>query len=92
MQQSPHGPRDSSHVFTPSRIGLLKLLASQAVICLENAHLYTQLRHAQAYLAEAHPEDRAAIQQLIVLYGNGALSFATRREKFAAIRPVPKWD
>ncbi len=102
--------RVGSHVFTPSRIGLLKLLASQAAICLENAHLYTQLRHAQAYLAEAqrlsatgsfgwkcatgeivwseemyrifavdrttkptveivlsraHPEDRAAIQQLI---------------------------
>src|SRR5262245_53579574 len=37
----------------PSRLTLLKLLASQAVIASENAHLYAQLRHAQAYLAEA---------------------------------------
>ena len=45
--------RLTSRVLTPSRIGLLKLLASQAAISLESAHLYTQLRHAQAYLAEA---------------------------------------
>jgi hypothetical protein len=102
--------RVASHVFMPSRIALLRLLASQAAISLENAHLYTQLRHAQACLAEAqrlsatgsfgwkratceivwsdetyrifavdrttkptieivlsraHPEDRAAIEQLI---------------------------
>ena len=43
----------ASHVFTPSRISLLKLLASQAAISLENAHLYADLREAQAYLAEA---------------------------------------
>ena len=34
-------------------IALLKLLASQAAISLENARLYTDLREAQAYLAEA---------------------------------------
>ncbi len=34
----------ASHVFTPSRIAVLKLLASQAAISLENAHLYTDLR------------------------------------------------
>jgi len=34
-------------------IALLKLLASQAAISLENAQLYTDLREAQAYLAEA---------------------------------------
>src|SRR5262247_3658462 len=43
----------ASHVFTPSRIALLKLLASQAAISLENARLYADLREAQAYLAEA---------------------------------------
>jgi transcriptional regulator with GAF, ATPase, and Fis domain/predicted ATPase len=43
----------ASHVFTPSRIALLKLLASQAAISLENAGLYADLREAQAYLAEA---------------------------------------
>jgi PAS domain S-box-containing protein len=43
----------TSHVFTPSRIELLKLLASQAAISLENARLYGDLRESQAYLAEA---------------------------------------
>jgi transcriptional regulator with GAF, ATPase, and Fis domain len=43
----------ASHVFTPSRIALLKLLASQAAISLENARLYSELHEAEAYLAEA---------------------------------------
>jgi hypothetical protein len=43
----------ASHVFTPARIGVLKLLASQAAISLENAHLYGDLDQAQAYLSEA---------------------------------------
>jgi hypothetical protein len=43
----------ASHVFTPARIEVLKLLASQAAISLENAHLYTDLHEAQAYLSEA---------------------------------------
>jgi transcriptional regulator with GAF, ATPase, and Fis domain len=41
------------HVFTPSRVALLTLLASQAAIALENASLFSDLRVAQAYLAEA---------------------------------------
>jgi len=43
----------ASHVFTPTRIELLTLLASQAAISLENARLYADLGKAQAYLAEA---------------------------------------
>ena len=43
----------TSHAFTPARIAVLKLLASQAAISLENARLYSDLRHADAYLAEA---------------------------------------
>jgi transcriptional regulator with GAF, ATPase, and Fis domain/predicted ATPase len=43
----------ASHVFTPARIELLTLLASQAAISLENARLYADLGKAQAYLAEA---------------------------------------
>ncbi len=41
------------HVFTPARIAVLKLLASQAAISLENAQLYTDLDQAQTYLSEA---------------------------------------
>jgi predicted ATPase/signal transduction histidine kinase/GAF domain-containing protein len=43
----------ASHVFTPARIALLRLLASQAATSLENARLYSDLRNADAYLAEA---------------------------------------
>ena len=32
------------HVFTPDRIAILRLLASQAAISLENARLYGDLR------------------------------------------------
>jgi PAS domain S-box-containing protein len=39
--------------FTPARIAVLRLLASQAAISLENARLYADLQHAEAYLAEA---------------------------------------
>jgi signal transduction histidine kinase len=57
----------ASHVFTPARISVLKLLASQAAISLENAKLYSdlrqensdrrraeeKLRRSEAYLTEA---------------------------------------
>src|SRR5712675_1940047 len=38
----------ASHVFTPARISLLELLASQAAISLENARLYSDLREREA--------------------------------------------
>ena len=41
------------HVFTPARIAVLKLLASQAAISLENAHLYTNAQKMEAYLEAA---------------------------------------
>jgi PAS domain S-box-containing protein len=41
------------HAFTSSRVTVLELLASQAAISLENATLYSDLRHSEAYLAEA---------------------------------------
>ena len=36
------------HVFTPTRIAVLKLLASQAAISLENTHLYRDLEEREA--------------------------------------------
>ncbi|MDB5575791.1 MAG: multi-sensor signal transduction multi-kinase, partial [Bradyrhizobium sp.] len=38
----------ASHVFTPTRISVLELLASQAAISLENARLYSDLQERQA--------------------------------------------
>jgi predicted ATPase/signal transduction histidine kinase/GAF domain-containing protein len=43
----------SPDVFTPARIAVLRLLASQAAFSLENARLYEDLQHAEALLAEA---------------------------------------
>jgi PAS domain S-box-containing protein len=56
--------RAVSHVFTPSRLGLLRFLASQAAVSLENAHLSTELRHAQAYLAQRTRELAVANEEL----------------------------
>jgi PAS domain S-box-containing protein len=44
--------------FTSDRVAVLELLASQAAISLENAHLYTDLSQAQAYLSEAQSLSR----------------------------------
>ena len=38
----------ASHVFTPARISVLELLASQAAISLENARLYSDLGEREA--------------------------------------------
>jgi GAF domain-containing protein len=38
----------ASHAFTPARISVLELLASQAAIALENARLYKDLREREA--------------------------------------------
>ena len=38
----------ASHVFTPARISVLELLASQAAISLENARLYSDLQEREA--------------------------------------------
>jgi len=43
----------ATHAFTPERLMVLELLASQAAISLENALLYEELRRSEAYLADA---------------------------------------
>ena len=43
----------TSHAFSPDRIAILRVLASQAAISLENARLYSELRRSDLYLAEA---------------------------------------
>jgi len=43
----------TSYAFTPERISILRVLASQAAISLENARLYSELRRTDIYLAEA---------------------------------------
>ena len=43
----------ASHVFTPARLAVLRLLASQAATSLENARLYSELRETHETLAQA---------------------------------------
>src|SRR6202035_540781 len=42
----------SPHLFNPTRITVLELLASQAAISLENASLYSDLQRSEAFLAQ----------------------------------------
>ena len=48
-----------SHVFTPARIAVLELLASQAAISLENARLYTDLLQENRERQSAEDGDAA---------------------------------
>jgi C4-dicarboxylate-specific signal transduction histidine kinase len=43
----------TAHVFTPARLAVLKLLASQAAISLENAHLYRDLEEREKEARES---------------------------------------
>jgi PAS domain S-box-containing protein len=44
---------ERSHAFTPDRIAILRVLAAQAAISLENARLYSRLQRSELYLGEA---------------------------------------
>jgi predicted ATPase/signal transduction histidine kinase len=50
----------ASHVFTPARIAVLKLLSSQAAISLENARLYAELRNENRDRRKAEDALRAS--------------------------------
>src|SRR5262249_10708647 len=51
----------TSHVFTPARIAVLQLLASQAAISLENALLYTEVREAEEKVRRTEQELRCVV-------------------------------
>ncbi len=53
-------------VFTPARIAVLKLLASQAAISLENARLFTELQHAHAELERSEQRYRHLFREMPV--------------------------
>ncbi len=52
------------HVFTPSRISALKLLASQAAISLENTRLYSDLRRSEAEQVQARMNLETAFEEI----------------------------
>jgi PAS domain S-box-containing protein len=53
-----------TEVFTPDRLAMLELIASQAAISLDHAGLYTKLRRANAELEAEIAERRLAEQRL----------------------------
>jgi PAS domain S-box-containing protein len=57
----------TSHVFTPARIAVLQLLASQAAISLENALLYTEVREAEGRVRRAEGELRRVVDTVPAL-------------------------
>jgi len=52
------------HVFTPARAAMLKLLASQAAISIENARLYADLLKAEESVRQAEGELRLVIDTI----------------------------
>jgi PAS domain S-box-containing protein len=52
------------HVFTPARISVLKLLASQAAISLENASLYSDLQRSEAAIRASEKSLRLIIDTI----------------------------
>jgi PAS domain S-box-containing protein len=62
------------HVFTPDRIAVLELLASQAAISLDNAYLYADLQRSEAFLAEGQRLSRTGSWSWYVATGKVAWS------------------
>jgi predicted ATPase/signal transduction histidine kinase/GAF domain-containing protein len=90
----------AASVFTPARIAVLKLLASQAAISLENARLYSELinenrdrrkaegdlRRSEALLAEAQQISHAGSWRLKV--STGEISWSAEHFRIFAFDPA----
>ena len=57
----------ASHIFTPERIAVLQLLASQAAISIENAELFRDVQQAQEEARQAGDELRRAFDLMPAL-------------------------
>jgi PAS domain S-box-containing protein len=57
----------ASHVFTPARTAVLKVLASQAAISLDNAHLYADLKAAEEKTRQAEQQVRRVVDTIPAL-------------------------
>ena len=56
-------------VFTPDRVAVLQLLASQAAISLDNAALYTDLQRSEAFLVQGQRVSHGERRTLILSFG-----------------------
>jgi PAS domain S-box-containing protein len=76
-----------SHAFTPDRLGILELLASQAAISLENAELYADLRRecAERRQAEAALTKSKALLQTIIDSAPAAICVKDREGRYLLV-------
>jgi PAS domain S-box-containing protein len=79
--------------FTPGRIAVLELLASQAAISLENARLYSDLQRSEAFLAEGQSISSTGSFGWNVLSGEIYWSEETYKifEHDRAAKPTLEW-
>ncbi|MGA7803785.1 ATP-binding sensor histidine kinase [Bradyrhizobium sp.] len=93
----------ASHAFTPTRISVLELLASQAAISLENALLYNALEEREArirrlvdsniigiMIGDAHGRIIEANEAFLDLLGYGPEDLVSDRIKWTKLTP-PEW-
>ncbi|MGE5201503.1 MAG: GAF domain-containing protein, partial [Acidobacteriota bacterium] len=73
----------SSHIFTPDRLSMLQLLASQAAISIENAKLFLEVQQAQDEARAATEELRLSFDMMPALAwrasANGSFEFANKQ-------------
>jgi PAS domain S-box-containing protein len=73
----------TAHVFTPERVAVLQLLASQAAISLENARLYKDLQHAEERVRQDEQELRQLLnvvpQHILMTRADGTPLYANQR-------------
>src|SRR3984957_7063468 len=67
----------ASHVFSPARIAILQLLASQAAISLENARLYTDLLQENRERQAAEAALRVSEARWHSLFANVSVGFTS---------------
>jgi len=91
----------ASHVFTSSRISVLELLASQAAISLENAHLYSDLQEREARIRrlvdsniigvviwDVHGRIVDANQAFLDMVGHGREDLVSGRLRWTELTPA----
>jgi PAS domain S-box-containing protein len=71
--------------FTPQRIAVLELLASQAAISLENARLYEGLRRSEAFLAEGQRLSQTGSWEWKI--SNGELTWSPEHFRILGFEP-----
>lgn len=88
----------SSHIFTPDRLSVLQLLASQAAISIENAQLFSDIQAAKDHARRAGDELRLSFDLIPTLAwraaSDGAVEFVNKQwHDYTGIVDAtgPKW-